>query len=327
MSSAQNGVATEKDALLITSVGAAITTADPGCYSRHLKGELQNRERTGKHCLSIVLVLTTFLVILLVGSSFMPRWDQIRASSRRKAKIQKAAKALATLNQGASYQVPDGCESTLLIIRHCNDHGPDTDSEDGSQHCSRLGHERTQYLTTQFGNDYFSRWPLPSHLFGLWKNKNMRQFETLQPLSQKSNVKTRMYTFPGISNLVSDYFRLLQSNDGTTTVTMCGRVSVIAWKHAFIPELAVALGCGPAHGCPEDWPQEDFDQVWELQYVFQQRKEDENTPLSETTSFPHPSNNEDQSFPQNGWNVYFSETQENFDPLAYSKLAGITRDP
>ena len=39
-------------------------------------------------------------------------------------------------------------------------------------------------------------------------------------------------------------------------------------KGVYLPDLAIALGCGQDQGCPVVYPEYSFDQVWQLKYVF-----------------------------------------------------------
>ena len=84
---------------------------------------------------------------------------------------------------------PEGCESTVLIVRHC---------EKGSvrEHCAHVGFERAVYLATQFGSHSHERWPSPSYIFAEGpgerrntKKMNFREIETVGPLSEKVGVK------------------------------------------------------------------------------------------------------------------------------------------
>lgn len=84
---------------------------------------------------------------------------------------------------------PEGCESTVLIVRHC---------EKGSvrEHCAHVGFERAVYLATQFGSHPHERWPSPSYIFAEGpgerrntKKMNFREIETVGPLSEKVGVK------------------------------------------------------------------------------------------------------------------------------------------
>ena len=83
--------------------------------------------------------------------------------------------------------VPDGCEATVMLVRHC---------EKGSvrEHCDYMGFERSAYLSTLFGN-HGERWPAPSYLFALSpdgrhnrRKMNFREIETLGPLANKTGV-------------------------------------------------------------------------------------------------------------------------------------------
>jgi len=45
-------------------------------------------------------------------------------------------------------------------------------------------------------------------------------------------------------------------------------MTVVNWKHSRIPELARALGCGSAQGCPRKYDSEDFDTVWLITFQY-----------------------------------------------------------
>lgn len=83
---------------------------------------------------------------------------------------------------------PEGCEATILLMRHC---------EKGHvrEHCSYMGFERSVYLSTLFGDDH-ERWPAPTFVFAEGpkdrnnkKKMNFREIETVGPLAEKAGVK------------------------------------------------------------------------------------------------------------------------------------------
>lgn len=230
---------------------------------------------------------------------------------------QEVSKGLILLNKHVHKQskvIEAGCESTLLLIRHCEKTGPTEVNGSGNSHCSYVGHERAHFLATLFE----SRWPAPSYLFALTPERsdhlNFREYETLRPLSLKSGISI---DFADHDNLASQYFALLKSGE------LCGKLTVVSWKHSLIPHTAHALGCSPATGCPTSFPEDSFDQVWQLKYVF------------------HPSTNidpaDEKQFVKNeterklvggqnkkymGWRVFGTVGQQNFDPLSFSYQAG-----
>lgn len=84
--------------------------------------------------------------------------------------------------------VPDGCEATVMIVRHC-------EKGDIREHCDYLGFERSVYLAKQFGNSHEERWPAPSFIFAMSpggrhnKHKmNYREIETVGPLAEKTGI-------------------------------------------------------------------------------------------------------------------------------------------
>jgi hypothetical protein len=176
-------------------------------------------------------------------------------------------------------KVTEGCESSLIVVRHCDDLGGGTTADDGSRHCSRLGYERVQYLTSLFG----TRWPYPSQLYALVKGFNARQIETLQPLSNKTGVTTQIFQYPGSKHVQDYHFEKLASG------SMCGKIAVAAWKHAFVHALSDAIGCGTENGCPDEWPDSDFDRVVEVKYAYEGGQ----------------------------WYIFGTTSQERFDPVEY----------
>jgi len=216
--------------------------------------------------------LTRILAMCAIGTALVAAvlvWNaHLKAEQRRLARRSKLAQeSLRVLNKhlhSQSKRIKKGCESTLLIMRHCEKIGPHVADDEGNVHCSYIGFERAKYLSTLFGNTPDERWPSPAHLFALHPDReghwNFREWETLHPLGKKIGINVDI-TSRG--ELASEYFDLLQSG------SLCGEVSVVSWKHEFIPELATNLGCGPDDGCPAEYPEDDFDQVWQLKFVFE----------------------------------------------------------
>mmetsp|Transcript_25093 Transcript_25093/g.43937 ORF Transcript_25093/g.43937 Transcript_25093/m.43937 type:complete len:131 (+) Transcript_25093:14-406(+) len=116
---------------------------------------------------------------------------------------------------------------------------------------------------------------------------------------------------------------------------------VVAWKHAFIPDVAAALGCGPDQGCYKSYPDEEFDEVWQLRFVHEPpAPEDEVLELLEEGSFLlqdsynllaaqktwQEKQQHDHEYDKKlrykhvssnpGWTVYGGRTNQNFDPLS-----------
>jgi hypothetical protein len=216
-------------------------------------------------------------------------------------------------DMSSSSSLLPGCESTLLILRHCEKEGPSVTDNHRNQHCSYLGHERAHFLPTLFGPGL---WPAPSLLYAFSDKRghhvNYREIETLMPLATKLGLEINsVYSNEG--HLADDFFTHLSSG------AMCGQTALVSWKHSLIPDLARALGCAD---CPEVFPDE-FDPVWQLKFVhdvlgtdiFQQRYEIVNDDKRElkkhkASSSPHQ------------WTVFSTVTKQNFDPLIFSHTSG-----
>jgi len=197
---------------------------------------------------------------------------------------------------------PEGCEATVVIVRHC---------EKGSvrEHCAQIGYERSVYLATLFGDDH-ERWPAPSYVFaqspGARNNKrklNFREIETVGPVAEKFGLDIDdSYSDKNINGLARQLLTFLQ------TGKMCGKVTLISWKHSNIGHLANHLGCGPSQGCPIDYSGRSFDDTWHLKYVYDR---------------PDHSSRKSLKLPRDPeWRVFGSVQREGFDPLAFSKTAG-----
>ncbi|KAG7341968.1 hypothetical protein IV203_007060 [Nitzschia inconspicua] len=259
-----------------------------------------------------------------------------------------ANKALQALNENIITVPKNECKVTVLITRHCNDYGVYAmdDGESGDKHCSFVGYERTEYFamkfeshTAQSQEEINRRWPMPSALYALLPEQgtqnggiNYRQIEMLLPLAKRTNVPIQVVA---TADQVGTSIREKLQRNGN----ICGQVMVVAWKHRFIPDVAAALGCGPDQGCYKSYPDEEFDQVWQLRFIYEPpAPKDEVLRLLDEDSFllqddygilaqqkkwqeylldlegkrdsryQHPSAN-------TGWTVYGGRTNQEFDPL------------
>lgn len=141
--------------------------------------------------------------------------------------------------------IENGCEATVMLVRHC-------EKGDIREHCSYQGFERSVYLASLFGDDKSDRWPLPSYIFALSpagrsnaRKMNFREIETVEPLATKAGVTIDdSYPVHRGAEMASEILTFLQSGQ------LCGKLTVISWKHSEISHLARKLGCGPFEGCP-----------------------------------------------------------------------------
>jgi hypothetical protein len=62
---------------------------------------------------------------------------------------------------------------------------------------------------------------------------NFREWESLYPVSKATGVSTDLVNSP---DLAETYFSLLQSGD------LCGKLTVVSWRHDDMPELAITWG-------------------------------------------------------------------------------------
>lgn len=250
-------------------------------------------------------LVTFFFIVLALLVVLIKHWRTHHPPS-----VPTATNALLKLNQNIEHQkkhVPARCESTLLLMRHCEKAGI-TQARDGSEHCSYLGFERAKYLASLFPR----RWPTPTHLYAYMPERsshsNFREIETLQPLAQQSSINIDVSKTKALHK---EFFDLLQAG------SVCGQVAVACWKHEQIPLLAATLGCGPEQGCPTFYPDDEFDQVWSIKFVFS--PPDPSDTESPSKRFLKKSSSYTQ---QEGWQVFGTVVRQNFDPLQYSASVG-----
>jgi hypothetical protein len=139
-------------------------------------------------------------------------------------------------HHNASAVVPDGCETTVMLIRHC---------EKGNlrSHCNYNGYERAVYLSTLFGNEKGERWPAPSTpIYALKTGRkhghiNHREVETVQFIGSKLDVSVdQSYGTHETNHLSETILHAIGNGE------KCGKVTLVSWKHSDLPRLAHHLG-------------------------------------------------------------------------------------
>ena len=223
-----------------------------------------------------------------------------------------------------------GCESTVVIIRHCEKLGPSVPDNDDNLHCSYVGHERAHFIPTLFGKENRG-WPIPDLLYALSQHRhkwlNFREIETLQPLATKYGLEIKSQ-FTSNRDVVENYFSQLA--DGS----MCGKTALLSWKHELMGELAELFGCPD---CPSAYPEDTHDEVWQLKFVYQVMKtniySEKVYSSSNESASGNPSEGDRRQLRKKHkkhknhsyegiWSVFFSKSYQNFDPLAYSYSVG-----
>ena len=295
------------------------------------------RESSNEICRKFMLagVIAGFLLIIgivydlrkfhLPGGRMRPyEVQQINSEEpfQPKMSVLKTLDALNEMSEGSG--IKSGCESTVIIIRHCEKLGPTSTDADGHQHCSYLGHERAHFLPTLFGGS--GKWPVPSLLYALSPERKshltFRQIETIQPLATKYGLKINS-DVTGNDQVVKDYFSRLSRGK------MCGKVALVCWRQDLIAPLAEDLAC---FDCPSIYREDEFDEAWMLKFVYNVEGtailNDKNTLESsaggrDLKKKKHEKNkNEGEIAQQRTWSVYSSITKQNFDPLKFSNDSG-----
>mmetsp|Transcript_25648 Transcript_25648/g.46330 ORF Transcript_25648/g.46330 Transcript_25648/m.46330 type:complete len:316 (-) Transcript_25648:156-1103(-) len=295
----------ETDALIFNNNGDMMEALPPPPPSRR-------PPRRGKSSISplvLGILATIFLAAIIVGIVIV--WN---AEKRRRAPKQLW---LNSQRNTSTILLTPGCETTILLMRHCEKYGPLVMSETHNQHCSLVGLERAHFMSTHLFNN--KTWPDPSFLYALSPDRgrghyNHRQVETLTPTALKLGISINADFKEGQHDLLAAHiFQKMQAGNA------CGKLVVISWTHRSLPQLAAALGCGTftqEHGgCPYRYPEDSFDQVWMLKYVYG------------PSSIVKRKKKQQQQQQQHGsyyyeWALYSTVTEMGFDPLQFSFQAG-----
>lgn len=247
--------------------------------------------------------------------------------------------ALFSLDELTANHVESGCETTVMIVRHCEKDGSETKDKFGDSHCSYIGYERAAFLATQFSDVEKDKYPFPSQIYALSADRgthdNYREIEMVKPLAQKAGVP--------VNDDYWDSHKLGQAIlEDIASGDMCGKLILISWKHEFIGKLARNLAC---HNCPRRYPNL-FEPMWQLKYVFDVKgtklyrsinkgldtiavdtsepKEEPSTPKEEPVP-PVRRNLKKKKKKrrlERNWSVYFTERNQGFDPLSFSQSVG-----
>ena len=125
------------------------------------------------------------------------------------------------------------------------------------------------------------------------EHQNFREVETVTPLADKFHLDVNeSFGVNEEGDLAVDFFTSLSksvkmsidkalsgvdpnvkdedlSKDDSKILRFCQNgMTVVNWKHSLIPNLARALGCGKAEGCPKKYHGHDFDTVWVITYTY-----------------------------------------------------------
>ena len=241
------------------------------------------------------------VICILVVMMFVVMERQIE-----RHKLMQAPVNLVNLNSMTDDSVvPSGCETTVILSRHCEKDGAEVQDEHGDEHCSYLGFERAHFFATLFGED---GWPVPSFLYALSAERgghlNFREIETITPLAKKFDLEMNTDYATNVE-LAAEVFELISSG------AMCGKTALVSWKHELLGPLAGHLAC---EECPRTYPNQ-FDEVWLLKYVY----DVEGTPIYKRATLSEEEMLRDMS---KTWSVYFTAMNQDFDPLKFSNLMG-----
>jgi hypothetical protein len=250
--------------------------------------------------------------------------------------------ALSKATQKAK-NVTAGCETTILLMRHCEKTGDGTVDHDGNEHCDYVGHERAHWIPSLFGS--YARWPSPSYLYALSPQRGShityREVETLQPLANKFGLPIQA-DYGTNNDVIQDLFRIMSTGHA------CSKLIVVNWRHHMMPNLARKLGC---KSCPREYPDDSFDQVWQLKFVWDVphtdvylRSSSSQADSSSSSTPPHTSNRrlrrelkankadtignkittkkQKKTYEGLLWSVYSYVTYQHFDPLQVSGSVG-----
>jgi len=281
----------------------------------------RKRFRRGLFCTMGVLITVVFLTIIFamlgghIGDTKFLVFD-----------------ALFSLDAMTLNSVPSGCETTVVIARHCEKEGSETRDVFGDQHCSYIGFERAAYFPNLFSDETnANKYPYPASIYALTSDRgghqNFREIEMVKPLAQKAGVPIDSH-FTDNAKLAKTILADIASGE------MCGKSIIVSWKHELIGKLGKYLAC---HDCPIEYPNQ-FGLLWQLKYVYDVKGTDLYKRINEGVStiemdvveatteeggrmLKRKHKKRRHRLPRN-WSVYFTEIDQNFDPLLYSLSVG-----
>jgi len=144
----------------------------------------------------------------------------------------------------------NGLPATILIIRH----GEKPDAK-GNPHLSALGRRRAEMIAQTFPAMFHKL----SMLFATAPSKDSnRPYETLEPLSDALNLRIN-------KSFADDEHSHLAKKLLADATDYAGKTILICWHHEKIPKLA-RDDFGQA-SAPKKWPDEVFDQIWQIDYA------------------------------------------------------------
>jgi len=275
-------------------------TPSTGEHSPLLGGKLQSSKNiTAEKTPSFLKIFVLYLLVCLTltgivvmtfsqmpGDKTQPRefFNVKVMSGKKKSKV--AAKKLAYLNSYPSKIGGDTCESTVLIVRHYesgdtphetvpNDNNTENGDYRGNiEGCNSIGMQRSLYLATLFSHGRNQRrWPQPAFLYALGNSSKLsgtrKEVQTLQPLEENirlgSNgdgiqINAQIFNPTKLAHVI---FKNLKKG------YLCNRIVLVSVSHySDISMLALEMGCGPSGGCRIKHDSGQYDDVWQLNYVY-----------------------------------------------------------
>lgn len=230
--------------------------------------------------------------------------------------------ALFALDEMTGDNVESGCETTVMIVRHCEKAGSETKDVFGDSHCSYIGYERAAAFSTLFNSSHPDMYPFPAKIYALSADrgghKNYREIEMVKPVAQKSGV--------AVDDTFWDSHKLGQAIlEDIASGEMCGKMILISWKHELIGRLARNLAC---HSCPRRYPNL-FEPMWFLKFVYDVKgthlykriNRGLDTIAGTDGEARRNLKKKKKRLPRN-WSVYFTSRNQDFDPLSFSQSVG-----
>jgi broad specificity phosphatase PhoE len=158
-----------------------------------------------------------------------------------------AATALAFHSARSSVAAAAARPAEVLLMRHAEKHEQNPDV-----HLDKQGRARADALVKLFP----ARFTVPDVLFAARLSKQSNHsVETLEPLAKALHLPIDD-SFPD-NNYQQLAAAVLSRPD------YANKHILICWHHETLPQLASALGATP----PANWPDKQYDHVWQLQYT------------------------------------------------------------
>ena len=225
------------------------------------RSPLLAKPRPRRHAARRAALATAFALVVVGALLALPDSSRPMLGKKKKKKKLSAWRNASATTPAA---VPDGCATTLSVIRHC-DKPKKKKFDDG--HCTAAGFARARHVARLWGGGEGGRFAPPALLLaraptgsGAGGGGVHREVETLEPLGEVLDLPV-VTSAHRTQDVAAKIARVISRGQ------YCGASILVCWKHSYIVKLLKALDCREAQGCPAKWYKKDFDTIVRVRFA------------------------------------------------------------